>query len=211
MIPNRQNRLSQVTSIITGNISQINALYPGGPALYFYHRVIALRQQHHCVASFLACDTCVEMMYATLVSWGMNSRAAKLKDYGDFRSNINSNAAGFQSVEAASSSFTWANRASVVQALTSLYASLSLMKSGGKLVSNSKCLHLVFPILCLPMDTVNTLQKLYGSISESQARFVEVLEFSYDAIAIIPNPQLYFDNQWNTCETKLVDNAIFLM
>jgi hypothetical protein len=134
-----------------------------------------------------------------------------LKDYADFRGNINSNAAAFQAVEAASSSFSWTNRASVVQALVSLYDSLSLMKSGGTLVSNSKCLHFVFPGLCLPMDTVNTLQKLYGSVSESQARFVEVLEFSYDAIAMISNPQHYFDNQWNTCETKLVDNAIFLM
>ena len=141
------------------------------------------------------------MIYAALVSWGMDSRAAEMKDYADFRANMHSNAAGFQSVEGASPSFSWTNRASVVQALSSLYGSLSLMKSGGKLVSNSKCLRFVFLGLCLPMDTVNTLQKLYGSFSESQAKFVEVLEFAYDVIAGIPNPQQYFDNQWNTCES----------
>ena len=85
------------------------------------------------------------------------------------------------------------------------------MKTEGRLVSNSKCLHFVFPGLCLPMDTANTLQKLYGSPYETRERFLEVLEFSYDAIATIENPQQYFDDQWNTCETKLVDNAIFLM
>jgi hypothetical protein len=38
-----------------------------------------------------------------------------------------------------------------------------------------------------------------------------VLEFSYDIINGIKNPQQYFDNRWNTCETKLVDNAIIMM
>jgi hypothetical protein len=42
-------------------------------------------------------------------------------------------------------------------------------------------------------------------------KFFEVLEFSYDIINGIKNPQQYFDNRWNTCETKLVDNAIIMM
>ena len=61
------------------------------------------------------------------------------------------------------------------------------------------------------MDKKHTLQKLYGNQGESQLKFREVLELTYDAIAGIQNPQQYFDNQWNTCETKLVDNAIWLM
>jgi len=85
------------------------------------------------------------------------------------------------------------------------------MKTSGRLVSNLKCFHFVFPRLCLPMDKENTLQKLYGNREETQARFLEVLEFSYDVIAGTQNPQQYLDNQWNTCETKLVDNAIMLM
>jgi hypothetical protein len=140
----------------------------------------------------------------------MNSRGAKMKDYADFKSNLQGNSAGFQAVEAASAAFAWTNRVDVIQALSTLYDSLALMKTNGKLVSNAKCLHFVFPDLCPPMDRTNTLKKLYGSTGESKARFLEVLEFSYDVIAGIHNPKQYLDNQWNTCETKLVDNAIIM-
>jgi hypothetical protein len=40
---------------------------------------------------------------------------------------------------------------------------------------------------------------------------MEVLDFSYDIIAGIENPKQYLDSQWNTYETKLVDNAILMM
>lgn len=211
MIPNRQNKLIQITSVITGQIAQINTRYPGGPGLHFYHRALALRQQHPSASSFLASGTCVEILYAALVSWGMDSRTAEMKDFADFMSNLQGNTAGFQVIETASASFSWTNRTAVVQALSSVYQSLALMKTSKRLVSNSKCLHMLFPNLCTPMDTLNTLTKLYGSGYETPARFLEVLELSYDVIAGISNPQQYLDNQWNTCETKLVDNAILLL
>jgi hypothetical protein len=141
----------------------------------------------------------------------MNARAAKMKDYADFKSNLQNNIPAFQAVETASAAFTWTNRVAVVQTLSSLFDSLALMSTNGKLVSSSKCLHFVFPSLCPPMDGANTLQKLYGNTSESKAKFLEVLDFSYDIIERIQNPQQYLDSLWNTCETKLVDNAIFLM
>jgi len=151
------------------------------------------------------------MLYATLVSWDMNSRGAKMKDFADFRKNLQSNRQGFQDVEAVAVGFTWANRQAVVQALSSLYDTLALMKTNGKLVSNSKALHFMFPALCPPMDRTNTLQKLYGHTAESKNKFLEILEFAYDIIGGIHNPQQYLDQQWNTFETKLVDNAIILM
>jgi len=133
-----------------------------------------------------------------------------MKDYLDFRSNLQANTAVFQVVEAASVGFTWAHPGAVVQGLSTLYDSLALMQTNGRLVSNSKCLHFVFPSLCPPMDGKNTLQKLYGNTAESKGKFLEVVGFSYEIISGIQNPQQYLDQQWNTCETKLVDNAIIL-
>jgi len=211
MIPNRQNTLATVTGIITGRIAHINAVYRGGPSFYFYHRILDLRRQHPAVNAFLASGTCIEILYATLVSWDMNSRGAKMKDFDDFRNNLQANANGFQAVETAANGFTWANRGAVVHALSSLYDRLSLMQTNGKLVSNSKALHFVFPALCPPMDRTNTLKKLYGHTAETKNKFPEVLELAYDIIGGIQNPQQYLDNQWNTYETKLVDNAIILM
>jgi len=168
-------------------------------------------EQNPNVSSFLASDTCIEIIYATLVSWDMNSRGAKLKDYVDFKSALQGNTAAFQTVEAAAAAFTWTSRGGVVQSISALYNPLALMKTSGKLVSNAKCLHYIFPDLCLPMDRTNTLQKLYGNTYESAARFLDVLEFGYDVLAGIQNPQQYAHGSWNTCPTKLVDNAIILL
>jgi hypothetical protein len=43
---------------------------------------------------------------------------------------------------------TWTNRAAVVESISAIYPSLALRKSNGRLVSNSKCLHCVFPDFC---------------------------------------------------------------
>jgi len=134
-----------------------------------------------------------------------------MKDYADFKDNLQGNSEAFQVVETTSANFSWANRSAVIQSLSILYDLLALMKTKGKLVSNSKCLHFIFPNLCPPMDRTNTLKKIYGNTGESKKKFIEVLDFSYDIIAGIQNPQQYLDNQWNTYETKLVDNAILMM
>ena len=197
--------------IITTQIAQINVVYRGGPSLYFYHRILDLRNQHTAVDAFLRSDICIEILYATLVSWDMNSRGAKMKDFEDFKNNLQSNIPAFQAVEAAARAFTWVNRNAVVQSLSALYDLLALMQTNGKLVSNSKALHFVFPALCPPMDRTNTLQKLYRNTAESKNKFLEILEFTYDIIGAIQNPHQYLDHQWNTFETKLVDNAIILM
>jgi len=148
--------MAAVAGIITGRIAQINTVYRGGPSFHFYHRILDLRRQHPSVAAFLASGTCIEMLYATLVSWDMNGRGAKMKDYADFRNNLQGNVNAFQAVEVAANGFSWANRGAVVQALSSLYDQLMLMKTNGKLVSNSKTLHFVFPTLCPPMDRTGT-------------------------------------------------------
>ncbi len=61
------------------------------------------------------------------------------------------------------------------------------------------------------MDGANTLKKLYRSTWQSPKRFREILEFAYEVITSIENPRQYLDHEWNTCEMKLVDNAIILM
>jgi hypothetical protein len=148
----------------------------------------------------------------------MESRAAEMKDYADFKANLRAASACFQAVESAAAlqSFTLTNRAIVVQAISSLFDSLALMKSQERTISNSKCIHFVFPDLCIPVDN-NTFKKLYTpSLKENWAsatkpRFMEVLDFSYDVLAGISSSQQYLDAIWNRNMMKLVDNAIVLM
>jgi len=60
----------------------------------------------------------------------------------------------------------------------------------------------------MPIDRGNTLRKPYGNINESKGKFLELLEFCYDVLAGIERPQQFQDEKWNSCPTKLVDNAI---
>jgi hypothetical protein len=50
-----------------------------------------------------------------------------------------------------------------------------------------------------------------AAVGHRKNKFLEVLSFAYEILNGIQNPHQYLDNQWNTCETKLVDNAIILM
>src|SRR5262245_25070627 len=210
MIKNRRRLTCHVADIIRNRIGDINEIYGTGPDLYFYHRVRELRRQHAHVESFLSSDTCLEILYATLVSWDMNSRRAQMKYFCDFKSNLVDSLAASQAVEAA---FAANDREKARKSLMLLYDALDLMKSKRRLVANSKCLHFLFPALCLPIDS-NTLKKLrLGDRSQPKDKetFCEILDFANDVVAEMDNPGQYLDDQWNTCDMKLVDNAISLL
>lgn len=53
---------------------------------------------------------------------------------------------------------------------------MELMESGGRLVSNSKAMHLILPNLIMPMDSANILKFFYGNVSESKDKFLEIFE-----------------------------------
>ena len=55
------------------------------------------------------------------------------------------------------------------------------------------------------------MQKLYDNSGVSRNKFVEVLRFGYEVLSRIDSPNRFQDNKWNTCPTKLVDNAIILL
>jgi hypothetical protein len=210
MIQNREVLIEELRGIIVREISRINDIYRRGPSLYFYRRIIQLRREHPRVSDFIASDYCIEIAYATLVSWDMNSRGAKMKDFELFRANLRANRRVFEELEELSRGFSYQNARDVLECLSRVYDSTELMVSGGKLVACSKCLHFIFPSVCMPMDRRNTLMKIYGHTNESKNKFMELVHLSYDVLAGIQERTLYLDEEWNAFETKLVDNAILL-
>ena len=88
MIEQRNHKICQIMQTIRARISEINQRYRTGPDLYFYKRVIHLRGRSINIESFLQENYHIEILYATLVSWDMNSRAAKMKYFDEFKSNI---------------------------------------------------------------------------------------------------------------------------
>ena len=210
MIRNRRQKINRIVNKIQNGISEINERYRSGPDLYFYRRLMTLRNQTPNVSAFLQNDYNIEILYATLVAWDMNSRAAKMKYFDEFKESILSTVNQLQQLEGLFAQ-QQPQQNEVLLMLQTLYSNLKLMKGHGKLVSNSKLLHFLFPTSLTPMDRKNTLQFFYGNTGESSNKYLEITGVTFDIMAMDVNWQAYLDNVWNTSVPKLIDNAILLI
>ena len=75
MIKDQESKIARIVSKIKAGIAEINPSYRSGPDYYFYKKIIHLRQASENIEGFLKNDYNLEMLYATLVAWDMNSRA----------------------------------------------------------------------------------------------------------------------------------------
>lgn len=216
MIRNKTQKLNDIKTTMRTRISDINRVYrigPDGhfgPDLYFYRRTLALRLGADSVKVFVSDDHNLEMVYATLVAWDMNSRAAKLKYFDDFKRSVFACLPKLMDLETLE-----VRHGSVSQKLdciANIYENLHVMKTGGRLVSNSKLLHFLLPRLCIPMDSKNTLKYFYGYEAESGRKYMEIMQFGLE---VMESPgdtwDMYLDNGWNATVPKLIDNAVLLL
>jgi hypothetical protein len=156
-------------------------------------------------------DSFLEILYATLVSWDMNNRRAKMRYFDDFRANLSEAGIALSEVEKIAQSPYPEDCEGVLQCLKNAYEKLDLMESDGHLVSNSKCLHFLFPSLCMPMDRTNTLNYLYGNTNESVTKYKEAARFSFEIVSKHKDFVRFRDNEWNASIPKMIDNAIILL
>jgi hypothetical protein len=208
MIQNREEKIQRIVATIRNNIAEINRAPDA--ALYFYRKSIFLRNNAENIEVFLANDYNLEILYATLVSWGMNSRRAKIKYFGDFQSNIRGCLNLLTQLE-----HLQPNQQEFIPTLEQAYQKLELMQPRGrsvsKLVSNSKLLHFLFPKMLMPMDKTHILVYFYGNTGESINKYIEIVKLSFDVMALDEHWERYLDEQWNTTIPKMIDNAIFLL
>ena len=209
MIKDRNTKIKQITTTIETRISQINERYRSGPDLYFYKRLMDLRTGAKSVEHFLRQDYHIEILYATLVAWDMNSRGAKIKYFDDIKANNRACLHLYKELE------DWERSddiepSEVPSCLESTYSKISLMKTERRLVSNSKLLHFLFPRMLMPMDGSNTLRYFYGNHHESSRRYLEIIELSFEIVRGPRRLEKYLDKRWNTTVPKMIDNAIIL-
>lgn len=210
-IPDREKKIEAIVSTITTRMAEFNSLYRGGPGLYFYRRILDLRKKHTKIMAFLSDNYCLEILYATLISWDMNSRGAKLKYYEDFKDSVILCLPEFEAIESITETSYISKPKQIIELLGKAYLKLELMETRGRLVSNSKCLHFLFPSLFIPIDKTNTLDYLYGNDYESPKRFLDIIEFSFEIMQKPVDFDRYLDNTWNQNVPKIIDNAILLL
>lgn len=210
-ILDREEKKSAILKTIVSNIEEINTRYRSGPSLYFYRRILEFRRGHQQVRDFLSSQYVIEMLYATLVSWDMDSRNARMKYFDGFNDSLVRTLGIFEKIENEIKEFKPHDPTNMIGLLQEANHSMELMESKGKIVSNSKCLHFLFPDVCLPIDRTNTFQYLYDNTNETINRFGEILCFSFDIMAAEIQFEKHIDNVWNQSVPKLIDNAIILL
>jgi hypothetical protein len=137
MIKERQEKIDRIVGRIRNGISEINRRYRSGPDLYFYRWLLAARREARDVRIFLQHDWNLEILYATLVAWDMNSRAATLEYFDEFRASLLSNVEELQRLEGLFSGRPLRQDA-ILTVLEKIYSNLHLMKTRGRLVSNQR-------------------------------------------------------------------------
>lgn len=183
--------------------------YKKGPELYFYKRVIEEIRKNKLTVLFNKKEF-IELLYVTLLAWGMNARGAKMKYFDDFRKNILVNKKYFISLSKYKlDKMSEKQFSNTKKLLGILYDRLSLMQTNSKLVSNSKMMHYLLPDLVMPMDGQNTLSFFFGNTGESKKKFLEIIECTRCIVNKIDLSRfLDKDNEWNTSVPKVIDNAI---
>lgn len=210
-IPDRESKIKAIVNTITTRIADINHLYRSGPSLYFYRRILTQRRKFPNISEFLSYGYNLEILYAVLVSWDMNSRGAKMKYFDDFKSNLTSCHPELEAIEIKLENFYVAKGNEILGLLKNAYLNLELMETAGRLVSNSKCLHFLFPSLCMPMDRVNILQYLYNNTNESIEKYLDIIRLQFEVMQQPVRFEKYLDDHWNQSIPKLIDNAIILL
>lgn len=131
----------------------------GGPSIYFH--VQSLKEQE---AAFLS-DRHIEMIYATLASWGMHKMGnpdetkAKLVEYSDFRQSILRHRERLrQFCSLRMDSCTQEQYEKCVDDLEQVYRTLKVSISEATIVAHSKTLAHILPNLIPPIDRQYTVR-----------------------------------------------------
>jgi len=187
-----------------------------GPSGYFHRKALALRAGHQSIASLLNDDAFFDALYATLTAWGMHRMGpgnTRLRDLRKIRNSFREQAERLQQL--ASLNITTvedADAPAVVEKVWSILSSLRVSVAAAQIVANSKALHHVLPALVVPMDRNYTFEFFYSRnnlcIEERDAfteMFTRLLCVAAARRDVIPR---LLDDNWNSSEAKVVDNAV---
>lgn len=193
-------------SILTGCIKETTLNYRAyDPGIYLYKLIFNYTYEEKFSDEF------IELVYATLCAWNMNSRAAELTEFEDFKKSILENKELFDYFKEYNlSNFT---EISNLKKLQDLFTKLKLCKQNAKLVTHSKTMHFFLPDLFVPIDRTYTVQFFrgyttnLGSLNEQIGLFLQY-HVQFSNFAKEKDLKKYIDDKWNKTIPKVIDNAI---
>jgi len=133
------------------------------PSLVLYRELIKKHNEIK-LEGLLRANDFFELIYATLISWNMNQRGAKLIDFNEFKSSLASlKNELIEMSEYRIEDFRSKSHDNILLRIEFIYKSMSVMKSRSNLVGNSKTLHFLLPNLIMPIDRNFTLKFFFGN------------------------------------------------
>lgn len=154
----------------------------------------------------------IQLVYTTLIAWGMNSRGAKLRQYEDFENSIIKNQGTIKKL--AIHKIESSRIENIEEELKILFRELNLVKrEKPRLVTFSKTMHFYLPELIVPIDRTYTLPFFHVSWKSDNTKQFELLciienIFMDFAEKNIVELKTYKDSRWNQNIPKIIDSII---
>jgi hypothetical protein len=211
-IPDLTPKIEEIVGVLSDStvVASLSGLLGGGPSLYFYRKLLQSRASAGSVGNFVGNSCNLELAYALLGLWGMNTRAAHMKDFVSFTNAVTQAGPNLIKLETA---LAQGIDAATLQLLGEVYESLDVMETESNLISTAKLLHFLLPDYLMPVDGENTLMYLYGTKWESTIRYLEIVKFLFQVRSEVNQRQVQWhtDQDWNANFAKIVDNAIIFL
>jgi len=219
--PKVLERMNERVAQLSHNFAEYLEFFSGsnnfvGPSIYFHNKTLAIRKKYSTAKETILSDGFFDYLYATLTAWGMHRMGTgntKLRDIQELKQSFLLQADSIQKFDGLV--ITEINRADVSKIAHELWGVLSRLTvsiAEAQIVANSKALHHLLPSLVPPIDRTYTYNFLYNrnmlTLSEEEA-FQEIY-FCFYNIAIANKELIHasIGKDWNTSETKTLDNAI---
>ncbi len=197
----------------------------GGPSLHFHQRALSELEK-----KFLS-RAHIEMIYATLASWGMHrmgNTQTKMVNFSKFESSILTHKKILNDLKGLRmENISTADLPGVIKNLSDICFALKTSESNSRIVGNSKTLAHILPDIIPPIDRQYTIRFFTSESkdfindkgkfkqspdfkdSDEEKYFSYILEKTYDFVNHIKaDKQISLDKLFNTSYPKIFDNLI---
>ena len=190
---------------------------PNSAANYLYNLILKEHIDNKCINIKNRCF--IDLIWATLDAWNMNSRSAKLADIEDFKKNLIDNTEATEAIESLKKysieDLSEKNDKSkgIFEQLKTLFNMLKLTDTDTKLVTFSKTMHFLLPNLIVPIDRKYTLKffelNINNAKDEEFDHFTNI-ESAFGLFASEVNLDDFVskNSKWCKYKTKIIDNII---
>jgi len=196
-----------------------------GPSAHFHLRTLSRLRSHRSFDSLIEDDQYFELLYATLISWGLHRMGpgnAKLTDFNEFVASCRALLARIASLFGQSILTLTDNEAARVAGMVgqAIEQQTGITESHSPLVANSKAVHHFLPDLVPPVDRAYTL-KFSFERSDPPGGVAETFELIFQGFAQIAKANAPYirdavargmgasgPRAWDSSHAKVLDNVL---